>query len=1008
MANQLERASLDIAEEESLAAYSPDGSYGRRAAELLDSKNLQGLSSVVENDIEIDLHRSTQTPPSGIETKRKLSKQRQFPRIKPTVGRRPEATSVYRDQVYRFDGLTSAIDVPDTIVQTTANLSVDGYVFGTRNTISFWMRHAKASEANGMNAKAFNFEGEMDEHLLCATERLIHSRGTQVSINFGLAVDSSCRLVLRMRPVAQWLSQMSSSNKGRPLNAEFKQHATIDGDSFDHRPNEWKWRLNRNEACDSKWHLYTLNVEYPKAELFIDGEQFEENHENPSVKAVEITAETELAKPLDSPIVTIGGCRGLEGNRALAPIFGLFKGQLSGLSVLSHENEDYRTIECLGHCSESLVSTLGSSNGALQHDQESAPIKSQYHGSGLKIHQLDNSFVAYQESQSRIRMIGHDFIDIEEALGQIAYVNRRQLPSIGRRDIVLETKIDCAINPSIHEPQESSQFFSIPIEPIRVQIEVLPSTGLPKIVISGTPSLAREFGPIIQGVQPFGHLTLQVKRIHLRMSPIGPAKREFASRTTQRPALLNQELDYVEDSEDSSKISNYTRHSKSWRVMKDSSKRIGTLRYETTSGGIAGYTSWRRIEACTVRVYPPMNLQYEKLELPMRQLDEKKLYWRQSQDGFLIYGLDSVQNYQHLLRQVTYKNSEPARYSERLFKLVCSDMNGRLVSNEYLQTLTVIHPRSSLDSGRADWNKDEVRNDQLRPFAQSQGRFAALRIDEHALSWAHRDEHLDGQSGTSTKLDRIAMAFLVFVISLVVIMLLITLTNMRDPSFRDSRRAQSREQISSILYYDIDSDGQKGNQVGCFAHPEQEFSEDEDDDFGNAVTIHLDGELQSESRRGNESLGLDSLEWDNEQIESGDELKDEYDESLATLSDFSGCDSGAKIALNPLIHEKRGTPESRSTDERRAMVIEQRPSCHGKVRSYLSRDSFDAIQSAGEFQLDQLDYSTDEESVSSCSSSPSIGCLVIDQSDVDNSTDICEDHRCRHQSEPRACSCKTH
>ncbi|CAG7832103.1 unnamed protein product, partial [Allacma fusca] len=45
-----------------------------------------------------------------------------------------------------------------------------------------------------------------------------------------------------------------------------------------------------------------------------------------------------------------------------------------------------------------------------------------------------------------------------------------------------------------------------------------------------------------------------------------------------------------------------------------------------------------------------------------------------------------------VLRQIQYSNKKPAYYLNRAFKLLCSELNGRFTSNEYIQTLTVIHP----------------------------------------------------------------------------------------------------------------------------------------------------------------------------------------------------------------------------------------------------------------------------------------------------------------------------
>lgn len=41
-----------------------------------------------------------------------------------------------------------------------------------------------------------------------------------------------------------------------------------------------------------------------------------------------------------------------------------------------------------------------------------------------------------------------------------------------------------------------------------------------------------------------------------------------------------------------------------------------------------------------------------------------------------------------VLREIEYSNKKPAYYLNRVFKLTCSELNGRFTSNEYVQTVS--------------------------------------------------------------------------------------------------------------------------------------------------------------------------------------------------------------------------------------------------------------------------------------------------------------------------------
>lgn len=46
-------------------------------------------------------------------------------------------------------------------------------------------------------------------------------------------------------------------------------------------------------------------------------------------------------------------------------------------------------------------------------------------------------------------------------------------------------------------------------------------------------------------------------------------------------------------------------------------------------------------------------------------------------------GVDSMSNYEQVIRQVHYYNWQPGQISDRRFRLTCSELNGRYTSNEF-------------------------------------------------------------------------------------------------------------------------------------------------------------------------------------------------------------------------------------------------------------------------------------------------------------------------------------
>lgn len=106
-----------------------------------------------------------------------------------------------------------------------------------------------------------------------------------------------------------------------------------------------------------------------------------------------------------------------------------------------------------------------------------------------------------------------------------------------------------------------------------------------------------------------------------------------------------------------------------------------------------------RLDACAVSVYPSLNPDHETLGLPADTLHQvHAIVSRIDRDGVVLSGADTPYKYQQLLRLITYTNKKPAYYLDRVFKLTCSELSGRFASNEYVQTLAVIHPKEKSSS----------------------------------------------------------------------------------------------------------------------------------------------------------------------------------------------------------------------------------------------------------------------------------------------------------------------
>lgn len=131
-----------------------------------------------------------------------------------------------------------------------------------------------------------------------------------------------------------------------------------------------------------------------------------------------------------------------------------------------------------------------------------------------------------------------------------------------------------------------------------------------------------------------------------------------------------------------------------------------------------------RLDHCSITVSPSLNPDHESIDVPDNLLRQLAILGKVSLDGAEFSGAEMIYNYERVLRQVTYSNKKPAYYLNRQFRITCSELNGRFVSNEYVQTLTVIHPQLPQEQPAKGSSKVDI---------QLQAKDSHLKIGVHGV-----------------------------------------------------------------------------------------------------------------------------------------------------------------------------------------------------------------------------------------------------------------------------------
>lgn len=243
-------------------------------------------------------------------------------------------------------------------------------------------------------------------------------------------------------------------------------------------PAEWRWKIP--QVCDNEWHHYSVTVDLPKVELYIDGVKFipdqEDRHSNPEV----IDDWPLHAAQGINTTLTVGACYQSSENRLKHG----FRGDISSIKINVNKVLTEDEIKCGMNCAERL---LAPDEKLMDTDQQ----------------------VQVNTQMNEITVEGTDKQSLEQLLQKIQYTNDKVNPTIGRRNIQVVTTVSCPLKKAIRLPTldtfimltDAGKVMNMSSTVTADYQDVSPDELKPQITISGNQNNLVSYPDIKNGVK---------------------------------------------------------------------------------------------------------------------------------------------------------------------------------------------------------------------------------------------------------------------------------------------------------------------------------------------------------------------------------------------------------------------------------------------------------------------------------------------------------------------------
>ncbi|XP_034358984.1 calsyntenin-1 isoform X3 [Arvicanthis niloticus] len=411
-------------------------------------------------------------------------------------------------------------------------------------------------------------------------------------------------------------------------------------------------------------------------------------------------------------------------------------------------------------------------------------------GLDLQVPEDSNRGVQIQASSSQavLTLEGDSVGELDKAMQHISYLNSRQFPTPGIRRLRITSTVKCF-----------NEAACIEVPPVESYVMVLQPEE-PKISLSGVRHFARAASEFEspEGVSLFPELRI-ISTITREVEP----EADGAEDPTVQESLVSEEIAHD-------------------------------------------------LDTCEVTVEgEELNPEQERLEVDVARLQQKGIEVSHSDLGVVFTGVETMASYEEALHLLRYRNWHTRSLLDRKFKLICSELNGRYLSNEFTVEVNVIHTANPVEHANHMAAQPQFVHPEHRSFVDLSG---------HNLANPHPFAVVPS---TATVVIVVCVSFLVFMIILGVFR--IRAAHQRTMRDQDTGKENEMDWDDSALTITVNPMETYEDQHSSEEEEEEEEEEESEDGEEEEEDITSAESESSEEEEGGPGDGQNAtrqLEWD--------------------------------------------------------------------------------------------------------------------------------------------------